>query len=641
MGSGRTARWWRWLLPLAVPACCVLWMILAFAPPPPPPPPALDVGRRESFHASVAEITGATGRRAAATPPVHGNEEVGRASRPPPSERHETIRSSPPALDAGRREIFHVSAGEIAGAPPVTGREDIVHASPPPPERQEIIDTPPPPPPERRAKREETSPPPSPPERELIVVASPPPPKLEEITVTSPPPSQPAARHSHERPSSAGNQAAVAGDRCAGRYIYVHDLPSRFNADLLRDCRSLSDWTDMCKHVTNSGMGPRLTRTGGVLPPTGWYDTNQFTLEVIFHARMRQYACLTADSTRAAAVYVPYYAGLDVGRHLWGHSNGVRDALAEDLVDWLRSTPAWKARGGTDHFLVAGRIAWDFRRQRGGDWGSRLLLLPEVSNMTALVLESSSGSGPWHWHAAGGADVAVPYPTYFHPSRAAEVASWQRTLRRSRRPWLFAFAGGARRAVGGGTTLRDAVIDQCARSRRCGLLQCGARRRRGRSDDCYSPGAVVRHLRSAAFCLQPPGDSYTRRSAFDAVLAGCVPVFFHPGSAYTQYRWHLPRDHAAYSVFVPGDGVRNGTVRVEDVLRRIGRKEVAAMRERVIRMIPGIVYRDPRSPAAGFRDAFDVAVDGVIERVGRIKRGLSPWKDDGNQRRWDGYFDSR
>ncbi|CAL4891514.1 unnamed protein product [Urochloa decumbens] len=598
MGTGRAtsvlrAARWRWLLPLAVPACCVVWMILAFAPPPPPPPPALDAARRESFHASGAEIGGATERGAAATPPVPGN-------------------------------------------------EDIVRASPPPPERHEIIRTSPPPPPlERRAKREETSPPPPPPDRETIVVASPPPPpKLEETTIESPPPPPPRPAR-HERPAK--RAAAVADDRCAGRYIYVHDLPSRFNADLLRDCRSLSEWTDMCKHVTNSGMGPRLTRTGGVLPPTGWYDTNQFTLEVIFHARMRQYACLTADSSRAAAVYVPYYAGLDVGRHLWGHSNGVRDALAEDLVRWLRSTPAWAKRGGTDHFLVAGRIAWDFRRQRGGDWGSRLLLLPEVSNMTALVLESSSGSGPWHWHAAGG-DLAVPYPTYFHPSRAAEVASWQRTLRRSRRPWLFAFAGGARRAGGGGTTLRDAVIDQCARSRRCGLLQCGARRRRGRSDDCYSPGAVVRHLRSAAFCLQPPGDSYTRRSAFDAILAGCIPVFFDPGSAYTQYRWHLPADHAAYSVFVPGDGVCNGTVRVEDVLRRIGRKEVAAMRERVIRMIPSIVYRDPRAPAAsggGFRDAFDVAVDGVIKRVGRIGQGLPPWEDDGDQRRWDAYFDSR
>ena len=310
----------------------------------------------------------------------------------------------------------------------------------------------------------------------------------------------------------------------------------------------------------------------------------------------------------------------------------MRDALAEDLVGWLRSSPAWAAHGGRDHFLVGGRIAWDLRREDGGEWGSRLLFLPEARNMTALVLES----GPWHV-----GDVGVPYPTYFHPSRAAEVASWQRTLRRARRPWLFAFVGARRPGDGGGGggTLRDSVIDQCARSRRCGLLQCG----RGRRRDCYAPGNVMRHLKSAAFCLQPPGDSYTRRSAFDAMLAGCVPVFFHPRSAYTQYRWHLPADHTRYSVFVPGDSVRNGTVRVEDVLRRFGRAQVAAMREQVIRMIPGIVYRDPRAPSGEFRDAFDVAVDGLIRRVSRIKQGLPPGEeeDDDGSRHWDGYFDTR
>ncbi|CAD6267354.1 unnamed protein product [Miscanthus lutarioriparius] len=429
------------------------------------------------------------------------------------------------------------------------------------------------------------------------------------LLVFSPPTPELDAGHrqsfhpSDQRLARAQKKPAAVADRCAARYIYVQDLPSRFNADLLRDCRSLSEWTDMCRHVANAGMGPRLTRTGGVLPPTGWYDTNQFTLEVIFHNRMRQYGCLTTDASRAAAVYVPYYAGLDVGRHLWGFSNDVRDALAEDLVGWLRSSPAWAAHGGRDHFLVGGRIAWDFQREDGGEWGSHLLFLPEARNMTALVLES----GPWHV-----GDVGVPYPTYLHPSRAAEGSSG---------------------------TLRDSVIDQCARSRRCGLLQCG----RGRRRDCYAPGNVMHHLKSAAFCLQPPGDSYTRRSAFDAMLAGCVPVFFHPGSAYTQYRWHLPADHTRYSVFVPGDSVRNGTVRVEDALRRFGPAEVAAMREQVIQMIPGIVYRDPRAPSTGvqFRDAFDVAIDGLIRRVNSIKRGLPPRPDDDDLRRWDGYFDMR
>ncbi|XP_003559614.1 xyloglucan galactosyltransferase KATAMARI1 homolog [Brachypodium distachyon] len=463
--------------------------------------------------------------------------------------------------------------------------------------------------------------------QQRTVDAPPPPARQERAETPSPPPPARQERISQARKPARKTEV----DRCAGRYIYIHDLPPRFNSHLIRDCRTLSEWTDMCKHMANAGMGPQLTRTGGVLPAAGWYDTNQFALEVIFHNRMRnQYDCLTTDASRAAAFYVPYYAGLDVGRHLWGvqFNNTVRDALADDLVRWLRASPAWAAHGGKDHFLVAGRITWDFRRedQDGpGEWGSRLLVLPEARNMTMLVIESS----PWH-----GNDVGVPYPTYFHPSRAAEVASWQKAVRRARRPWLLAFAGGARASSGNITNVRDVIMDQCARSRRCGLLRCDGA---GRRNDCYAPGNVMRLFKKAAFCLQPQGDSYTRRSAFDAMLAGCVPVFFHPGSAYVQYRWHLPADQRAYSVFIPEDGLRNGTIRIEDVLRRFRAKEVAAMREQVVRTIPSIVYRDPRATAVtgGFRDAVDVAIDGVIERVRRIKRGLPPSDEE---HEWDAYF---
>ncbi|KAL6622480.1 hypothetical protein ACP70R_032359 [Stipagrostis hirtigluma subsp. patula] len=583
----------RWLLPLAVPACCVLWMLMSFSS---SPPPELAAGSGESFQVSVGEIVGTVERRAVDTPPVPERDDIVGTSPPPPELTPRT--DTPPS------------------PPPLPTRDEIIGKSPPPPERHARTETPPspPPPPERQAQAE-TSPPP--PERQARTETPP--------SVPPPPPAAAAAAAARqERRSRAKKPKAAAADRCAGRYIYIQDLPSRFNADLLRDCRSLSAWTDMCKHVANAGMGPRLTRNGGVLPSTGWYDTNQFTLDVIFHNRMRQYGCLTADASLAAAVYVPYYAGLDVGRYLWGFNNDLRDALAEDLAHWLRSSPAWAAHGGRDHFLVAGRIAWDFRREDGSDWGSRLLLLPETKNMTALVLESD------RWHAG---DAGVPYPTYFHPSRAGEVASWQKAVRRARRPWLFAFAG-ARRSDG---TVRDRLIDQCAGSRRCGLLQCGS----GRRNDCYAPSNVMRLFKSAAFCLQPPGDSYTRRSAFDAILAGCVPVFFHPGSAYAQYRWHLPPDPAAYSVFVPEHGVLNGTVKVEDVLRRLSRARVAAMRERVVRMIPGVVYRETRARAGGFRDAVDIAVDGVIERVGRIKRGLPPREEADGERLWDGYFDMR
>jgi len=58
-------------------------------------------------------------------------------------------------------------------------------------------------------------------------------------------------------------------------------------------------------------------------------DTHELALDAIFHNRMKQYACLTNRSAAAAAVFVPFYAGLDFLRYRWGYDKATRDALSD------------------------------------------------------------------------------------------------------------------------------------------------------------------------------------------------------------------------------------------------------------------------------------------------------------------------
>ncbi|KAK7843924.1 probable xyloglucan galactosyltransferase GT11 [Quercus suber] len=403
-------------------------------------------------------------------------------------------------------------------------------------------------------------------------------------------------------------------DLCLGRYIYVHNLPSRFNEHLLKHCQSLTNWTDMCLFTSNGGLGPRLPNFNRVYSKTGWFATNQFLLEVIFHNRMKQYKCLTNDSSLASAIFVPYYAGLDVSRYLWYSNTSMRDAASLELVKWLREKPEWKKMWGRDHFLVAGRITWDFRRmgKNDTDWGNKLMLLPESRNMTMLIIESS----PWD-----NIDFAIPYPTYFHPSNDNEVFQWQHRMRRQKRRFFFSFAGAPRPNLQ--DSIRNEIIDQCRASRKkCRLLECN-----GRINRCYKPVYVMKMFQSSVFCLQPAGDSFTRRSTFDSILAGCIPVFFHPGSAYVQYLWHLPKDYTKYSVLIPANDVKNGKVSIEKILSRIPKEKVRAMREAVIRLIPKVIYADPRSRLVTVEDAFDVTVKGVLDRVEKIRREMREGKN--------------
>ncbi|KAF5200152.1 Xyloglucan galactosyltransferase katamari1-like protein [Thalictrum thalictroides] len=365
----------------------------------------------------------------------------------------------------------------------------------------------------------------------------------------------------------------------------------------------------MCLALSNGGLGQEIDNSQGVFHRKGWYATDQFALDVIFHNRMKQYKCLTQNSSLASAIYVPFYAGFDIARHLMGFNISVRDATSHELLRWLTSRPEWKVLGGRDHFLAGGRITMDFRRMTDtdSDWGTNLLNTPEAKNMSTLLIESS----PWRNN-----DFAIPYPTYFHPSSDEEVIQWQERMRKQEKPYLFSFAGAPRPHQSG--SIRSQIINQCQVSMKCKLLGCN---KGGMDKDiCHNPSSIMKLFQDSVFCLQPAGDSSTRRSTFDSILAGCVPVFFHPASAYTQYTWHLPRNYTKYSVLIPEYEIKDGRANIEQILSRISVEEVRAMKEEVIKLIPKVIYADPRSRLETIEDAFDLAVKGVIQRVNEARQ---------------------
>ncbi|XP_006294029.2 LOW QUALITY PROTEIN: probable xyloglucan galactosyltransferase GT15 [Capsella rubella] len=412
-------------------------------------------------------------------------------------------------------------------------------------------------------------------------------------------------------------------DTCLGRYVYIHKLPSRFNLEILQDCDSITrpkDKISMCEFFKNSGFG---TLIGSDYTPS-WYATNQFMLEVIFHEKMKRYECLTSNSSLASAVYVPYYAGLDFRRKLRRRNVAARDAAGKELVNWLKKQPQWKGMLGKDHFLVTGRISRDFRRNsdKNSDWGTNLMLLPDSQNLTFLTIERSLTSHN---------EFAIPYPTYFHPTSTSEIIRWQDKIKVTNRTVLFSFAGAQRPSRNQNGLVRTEVIKQCkSSSKTCRFLDCDVK-----ANSCNDPITLMKLFEGSVFCLQPPGDSLTRRSVFDSILAGCIPVYFNQGSAYKQYVWHIPMNNSEYSVYIPVKELRNGGKnKIEEILRGIPNERLVGLRENVIRLIPKIVYSEPNRNKPGgevFEDAFDIALKGVLERIERIRRRNFKTDDDEEQ----------
>ncbi|KNA21969.1 hypothetical protein SOVF_038360 [Spinacia oleracea] len=403
--------------------------------------------------------------------------------------------------------------------------------------------------------------------------------------------------------STSTSTSTTTTEQCDLGKIFVYDLPPQFNTDLYTNCDKSSPWGSWCGALSNDGFGKKATQNVQIMPEKladAWYFTDQFASEVLFHNRLLSHKCRTLEPESATAYYIPFYAGIAVGKYLYSdYGPKERDHHCEMMLKWVGSEyPYFNKSNGWDHFLTMGRITWDFRRYSDQDWGSKCINQPLMMNVTRLLIEKNI----WDYF-----DVGVPYPTGFHPNSQDDVVLWQDFVKSRERHSLFCFAGATRGWVA--NDFRGVLLSQCRNSSEsCRVVDCSGNK-------CSNgTSRILETFLDSEFCLQPRGDSYTRRSIFDCMLAGSIPVFFWRRSAYLQYEWFLPGEPESYSVFIHRDEVKNGTL-VRSVLEKFSKEEVKKMREKVVDFIPRFIYAKPNEGLGSMKDAIDVAVDGVLKRV--------------------------
>lgn len=316
--------------------------------------------------------------------------------------------------------------------------------------------------------------------------------------------------------------------------------------------------------------------------------------------------CLGVD-LQATAFYIPFYVGLAARKYLWvNHTAEEIDFHSVMTLNWIKNQAPWKRTNGSDHFIVIGRLTWDFRRispHDGKEWGTSFLYMPLMKNVLHL------GPERMKWDPL---EFSIPYPNPFHPRSKHDIHQWQSFLRHRERSKLFCFVGGARKRIE--NDFREVVMTYCKNEQdACQLVDCSV-------TPCLD-GAVetLQAFLDSDFCLQPKGDGDTRRATFDCMLAGGVPVFFWKGSFTNQYVWHLPIAAETYSVFIDNKVARNDTSIIRRVLEKYSREEVKRMRETIIDLIPNIVVSSSDADLGDVKDAFDITMEAVLKRYTRQK----------------------
>ena len=454
--------------------------------------------------------------------------------------------------------------------------------------------------------------------------------------------------------------------------LFIHQLPDSFREPA----------------ADNSSVGAPLTDGGdGML----YHSEHHRHVGPLLLQRAATFYCQTLDPSAADLFLIPAYRSQLIGREgRCAEAEGVvgnatlEDVARERFLSRLR--PALDARGGADHVLLQPRLGMLWEQQQFCELHD---FDPALGAVLRIAVEQGTPQRPNGYHS-------IPYISMVHlgphsgrrwPSAAGErPLPWVSSHRRAA---LVAMVFETYHARGkmprANVKLRQVLWASCHRHRLLHQQQAaatgppqpmpapsGGRVAQGGS---VTRGALPRVLcdhaisnnssqlsyasmaeayNTSTFCVQPPGDTPTRKGIVDALLLGCIPVSLpttltHPARAshecakpilhmhslrsrrrqvlfdpmqLTQWRWHWGRWAANATMLLNGTAVRKGKVDVVETLRRIPQSRVRAMR-RTIREEAHVMQwatadsaglRSSGVVAAGYEDAFDVLIRRAWER---------------------------
>nr|QWX38549.1 putative glycosyl transferase family 47 clade A protein 2 [Coleochaete orbicularis] len=390
------------------------------------------------------------------------------------------------------------------------------------------------------------------------------------------------------------------------------------------------------------GLGPSLAEEGVteeeakayrdmVGDVSCWYFTHMkgdwASSEPIYHARMTQHPCRTDDPEKATVFYLPYYAALGLERVFSKKNSTLSNELPLAFTAWLAEQPYFRRNGGVDHFMAIGAGVWNLQQQNVSPQHCGLLDDPVTANMTKM----SHDKDPWDRTTTG-----IPYPVFFHPSNDDQIRAWKDRVRSWPRKYRAAFIGSKSREGASFAfsswrfSFRSMLLDECEGWDQCEVLDCHYEGSGGVSK-CHRPRFPLQLSLDSDFCFQPAGDTMPRKSTFDGMIAGCIPVFFDEDSAATQYFWYLPANRSSYSVYINYEEVEKEGKDVVTFLKKVIKQlssytpeQIATMRNVILdNILPSLVTANPNDFHLNhFQDAVSRAVEKMMIKVARFKAGV-------------------
>mmetsp|Transcript_27904 Transcript_27904/g.39638 ORF Transcript_27904/g.39638 Transcript_27904/m.39638 type:complete len:350 (-) Transcript_27904:1226-2275(-) len=222
-------------------------------------------------------------------------------------------------------------------------------------------------------------------------------------------------------------------------------------------------------------------------------------------------------------------------------------------------------------------------------------MLSICQNCTALTIEATPTKTSTLYHRSRKYWYPVPYPSSFHWWEGIKTLPWLAEPQSRYRHLLAVFIGSMKTLNIDSNAFRRILWIQCSQQQITSPTNINGPLCQWFNTSHSCNGLInatesLLLLRSAKFCLAPPGDTVTRKSLFDSLLAGCVPVIFAKASL-TQYNWHLStQDIEDIAVYIPRADILEQKVKFLDVLKAISPQELHRKQLAIEKIAPRLQF---------------------------------------------------
>ncbi|XP_064615461.1 uncharacterized protein LOC135479520 isoform X2 [Liolophura sinensis] len=378
--------------------------------------------------------------------------------------------------------------------------------------------------------------------------------------------------------------------------IFIYDLPRKFNYDVL-ECVKKDD----CFDLDYCGMGQELFRVGNV----SVRNTNQFALEVILHHQLLFSPYRVLDPSEADIFYIPAYTGLSCFcRRQTGTTN--TRVLITELFHWLNLQKPY--RNGKLHMSALAKI----EREQASD-RCPLLTFPQARNIVYATIEEEADRSHKHYlNLTGHSVVVVPYPSYGHivsGSSQLDLSEPLLSIPPQDRKVFILLAAGSRKS----NPFRVKLMSQFDPKSRTKSSYDNFFSRSANEDtdmvflytqECQDDHqwTTIPWMQHSVFCLQPPGDSPTRKSFYDAIMAGCIPVLFKDHKQ-VNYPFQDVLDYKKFTVTLSYSDIDRKRRLVRDLLERIPQKEIQSKLNAIQKVAAKLQYSLPVESSSQLKGA--------------------------------------